>query len=98
MSKYLVDIDLPHQFTDEFVSLIPTQKAHVNRLLGEGVLDSYTLAMDRSKLWATVPAGSEEEVMDVLATMPLMKYMRVNIYELAFHETAYSGLVHVSLN
>jgi len=98
MSNYLVDIDLPNSFSEEFVALIPDQRAHVNRLLGEGMISSYTLAMDRSKLWATLPAKSEEEVMDILAHMPLMKFMRVNIYELAFHETVHAGLVHVSLN
>ena len=98
MNNYMIDILLPDVFNDEFVSLIPAQRAHVNGLLDERQISSYTLSLDRSKLWATVPANSEEEVMDILAEMPLMKYMKVSIYELAFYETATMGMLQLSLN
>lgn len=98
MNNYMVDIQLPEIFSDDFVSLIPAQRAHIDQLLGDRVISSYTLSLDRSKLWATVPADSEEEVMDLLAEMPLMKFMRVDIYELAFHETSTMGIPHMSLN
>jgi len=98
MSNYMIDIDLPEAFTDEFIHLIPEQRAHANGLIAEGLVSSYTLAMDRSKLWATIPAESEEEVMDLLAEMPLIRFMKVNIYELAFYETAFVGVATVSLN
>lgn len=98
MNSYMVDIALPEVFTPDFVKLIPAQRAHVNALLGERIIDTYTLALDRSKLWATVSAANEEEVMDVLAEMPLMKYMKVNIYELAFHESSQVFMPELSLN
>ena len=98
MNNYMIDIVLPDVFSDDFVSLIPAQRAHVNELLGERTISSYTLSLDRSKLWATIPASSEEQVMDILSDMPLMKYMKVNIYELAFYETSTVDMLQLSLN
>ena len=94
----MVDIDLPNTLTTEFISLIPEQRAQVNNLLQEGRISSYTLALDRSKLWATFLAESQEEVMDILSTFPLIRYMDINIHELAFHQMANLALPAISLN
>jgi muconolactone delta-isomerase len=41
---------------------------------------------------------SEQEVLDVLAKFPLIKFMKPEIHELAFHDNVHSGFPHLSLN
>ncbi|MEZ4776806.1 MAG: muconolactone Delta-isomerase family protein [Bacteroidia bacterium] len=96
--QYLVDIELPETLTPEFMSLIPEQRAQVNELMNEGTILSYTLALDRSRLWVIIVARSEEEVDEVLDSMPIMEFSFATIHELMFHETNARELPRISLN
>ena len=98
MSEYMVTCDLPEVITEELMSLIPEQRAVVNKLFQTGVLTGYTLASDRTKLWITMLANDEEQVMETLAKMPVMPFLRVEIYPLAFHNAARVVLPALSLN
>jgi hypothetical protein len=49
MNQYLVDLDLPEELSDEFLSLIPHQREHVDQMMADGVLSSYALSSDRRK-------------------------------------------------
>ena len=98
MKQYMFIFTLPGELGEEFVSLIPRQRAHINRLLEEGVVRSYTLALDRSKLWAIIEGKSEEEVRKIVDQFPLRKFVEVAIVELAFHNTAISPLLALSMN
>ena len=96
--EYMVTCDLPSTLTQDFMELIPEQREVVNKMFQKGAFTSYTLALDRSKLWITILGNSEEEVMEKLAELPLMPYMQVEIYQLAFHNAARVVLPAVSLN
>ncbi|MGB0862811.1 MAG: muconolactone Delta-isomerase family protein [Saprospiraceae bacterium] len=96
--EYMVTCDLPSTLTPDFLELIPEQREIVDKMFQKGTLTSYILALDRSKLWITILGTNEEEVMEKLAKLPLMPYMRVEIYELAFHNAARVVLPAVSLN
>lgn len=98
MNDYMVTITLPGEFSEEFLALIPSQRAHVNQLMQKGVLTSYSLAKDRTRLWATFIANSREGVMRLIREMPLNKYMEVDIRELAFSNMPVRALPAVSLN
>jgi hypothetical protein len=98
MDHYLVDIDLPEEPDDDFISLIPDQRARINQLLNEGIVTSYSLSIDRSKLWTTVVAESEKEVGEILAAFPLIDYMVYSIHKLAFHNSAQYHIPPISLN
>ncbi|MCU0417020.1 MAG: hypothetical protein MUE33_07525 [Cytophagaceae bacterium] len=98
MNHYLIDIDLPEQMDDDFIAMIPDQRLHINRLMQEGIITSYSLASDRSKLWTTVIADNEEEVGHILNTFPLISYFIYSIHELAFHNTAQYTMPPISLN
>ncbi len=84
--------------TEDFLSLIPRQRAHVNELLNEGRILSYTLAGDRSKLWVVIAADSETDVRELIETFPLARFIKPTIHELAFHHTSNIGLMNFSLN
>lgn len=95
--EYLIDIDLP-ELTKEFIELIPSQVAMTNRLMKKGKLTSYTLASDRTKLWVTLNAASEDEVIEILQSFPIYSYLQYKIYKLAFNNYVSFSLPKVSLN
>jgi len=86
--NFMIEFELPEELDEEFMELIPEQREVVNQMMTEGVLKSYSLAMDRSVLWVVVAADSEFEVMEIIAQMPLSDYMQPFISELMFHNGA----------
>jgi muconolactone delta-isomerase len=94
----MVIVDLPAEFSAEFLALIPAQRAYVNDLLGRGVLSGYALAGDRRRLWATVNAESRGDVDSVVDAFPLRRYMEVEVHELMFNQRPPHVLQIVSLN
>jgi len=98
MKQYMVDIDLPDTITEEFMTLIPQQREQVNKLMLEGKINSYTLSMDRTKLWIILSAKSDGDVFRLLATFPMRRFMDAKIVELAFHNTITTAFPQISLN
>jgi len=96
--NFLIDIQLNDTFKPEFLALIPDQRKTINNLMNEGIIHSYSLAIDRSKLWVVMETENEKQVMDALASFPLIKFMNPEIHELAFHDSIHSGFPHLSLN
>ncbi len=98
MNLYMITTKLPGVITEEFVKLIPQQRALVNKLMDEGKIMQYSLAMDRSFLWITISASSEQEVMDILSTFPLIHYMKPEVSELAFYNSVSTELPKLIMN
>jgi hypothetical protein len=88
---FMVEFELPEEFDDDFIALIPSQRLHIDELLAVGKIRSYALSMDRSVLWVVVEAQSE------FANMPLADYMHPFVSELMFYHTA-EKLMQFSLN
>ena len=93
----MITFDLPEELNEEFLALIPQQRYVINNLLADGSIKSYSLTMDRSKLWVVLAAESEFEVMEIIAQMPLADHMTPHISELMFHNAA-ELMMHFSLN
>lgn len=88
MKSYMVNIGLG-DFSEEFMRLIPLQRAQVNILMQSNRLVSYAVSSDRATLWMTLNAEDEKEVESLITAMPLHKYMHIDeIRELMFHERA----------
>lgn len=85
---FMIEFDLPDTFTEEFLALIPKQRFVINRMLMDGQIKSYSLSIDRSKLWAVVAANSDFEVMELISQMPLSDHMTPTVSELMFHNGA----------
>jgi|WetSurMetagenome_2_1015567.scaffolds.fasta_scaffold04287_2 hypothetical protein len=98
MHHYLAMIDLVDAETDGFLALVPRQRKYVDTLMGEGKIVHYALAADHSRLWTTILAESEEHALDTIRAFPLVKFMRFELRELAFHLQGGRNLMHVSLN
>ena len=96
--QFMVDFTLPDHLSEEFMSLIPYQRAAVNRLFKDGKLANYALSIENSKLWAIFHANSEMEVMNMIADLPLTEFMQVEISMLTFFNTMTPNLPQFSMN
>jgi muconolactone delta-isomerase len=99
MSKkqYIVEFTIIDPFDDEIEKLIPGQRMAVFKLFQNGILHSYTLSLDRKRLWAVFSADSESELVRILSNMPMHNLMDYDYTELMFHNSA-SYLPAVSMN
>lgn len=98
MNQYLVDLEIPAGLPEEFASLLPEQREQINLLMNEGTISSFCLSLDQTKVWVTFNAESEDEVRNLINSMPLGPYLSATIYELAFFNAVGNGLPAISLN
>ena len=98
LDVFQVHIQLPEIFNARFTSLIPKQYKRVNVLMDKHVILNYALDMARVNLWVTIQAKNQIEVMDILATFPIIQYVKVEVHELAFFNSAPVGLPELIMN
>ena len=98
MNEYMVVIQFATSFSEEFSALIPRQRAQVNHLMEKGIITSYSLSLDRERLWITLLATSLDAVDKTLRMMPLYKFMRYHVIELMFHNSPLYAKMHLSMN
>jgi muconolactone delta-isomerase len=98
LNQYMVDFTLPNDLSEEFVSRIPQQRKAVNSLLNEGKILNYALSLENAKLWAVFAAPSEAELMELVSSLPLTRFMKVRISELTFYNAAQSLTPAFSVN
>lgn len=94
----MIDITLPTQLSDDFQSKIPLQIDCVSSMMQTGTMISYTLSMDRSKLWIVLNANSKNEAKSLLKAMPLYHYFEYAITELMFNNINITLYTQFSLN
>ncbi len=98
LDVFQVHIKLPEIFSTRFAALIPLQYQKVNELLENRVILNYALDMGRTNLWVTIQAKDQVEVMDILATFPIIKHVQLDIHELAFFDSAPISLPELIMN
>ncbi|WP_367391768.1 muconolactone Delta-isomerase family protein [Lewinella sp. LCG006] len=96
-NAYMVEFELPEEFTEEFMALIPRQRFMINQMLADGIIQNYSLSLDRSRLWAVMVAESEFALMEEIERMPLIDYMVPDISQLMFHNSSME-VMQFSLN
>jgi hypothetical protein len=94
---YMVEIELPEEPDLEFYRLIPDQRAAINKMMEAGKILSYSLSLDRMRLWVVMAAESEFDVLDCVGDFPMIQYMKPEVTELMFHQMA-TSLLPISLN
>jgi hypothetical protein len=87
VKKYMVEFQIPFPFPIELEEMIPDQRLAVHDLFLEEKLLTYTLAMDRSKLWAIFLAEEESELLTYIDQLPMSMYLHYDYSEIMFHET-----------
>lgn len=98
MYEYLVDIDLPIPFDEEFLSKVPSQRALVNKLMKEGTITSYALSIESGKLWVSMIAESEEKVKELIGIFPIFERIFFTINRLTFQNSINFRIPQFSLN
>ena len=94
----MVEFDVPYPMTAEFVSLIPSQRATTNKLMAEQKILSYSLTVDRRRLWVIISAANESELTQLLAQLPLTSFMQYEYQSLLFHNAPWMLMPAPSLN
>ena len=94
--KYMIEFELP-PFNMEMQDLIPQQRMVVDRLFNQGVLITYTLAADRSKLWVVLQADNESELLTYIDSFPMTMYCDYTYNEVMFHDASHF-IPSISLN
>ena len=86
MSYFMIEIELPKRITPEFLELIPHQRKFIDRMMKKGIIISYSLSFDRSKLWVVVLANSLTETKNFIGSFPIFCFIQFKINNLLFHE------------
>ena len=87
IKKYMVEFDIPSPFPIELERMIPDQRVAVHDLFMDEKLLTYTLALDRSRIWAIFLAENEMELRKHIDSLPMTDFMTYDYSELLFHET-----------
>ncbi len=98
MYEFMVEIDLPVPFTEEFLGLVPRQRAMINRLMNEGTITSYALSLESGKLWVSLIAGTVENVNELIDSFPIAPHILYRVNRLTFHNSISFKLPNFSLN
>ncbi len=85
--------------TNEFMTLIPSHRARINKLMQRGQILSYALNAERTRLWMIFNVKDDDEVERILASLPLHVYFTsYEIDLLMFHNASAGVLPSISLN
>mgnify|MGYP000882100529 CR=1 FL=1 len=98
MQQYMAEITLPSKATTDYIELIPLQRSFVERMFKRGIITSYALAVDRSKIWVTFFTATVEEAEAVIRKFPIADYISYDIRELAFRNSISTLMPAMSLN
>jgi len=93
----MVEFELPDTMDEKLIALVPKQREVVNQMLAKGKIKAYSLAMDRSMLWAIFVAESEFDVLEMIAEFPIADFVTPYITELMFTNTE-NQVLQFSLN
>ena len=85
----MVEFEVPQPITEDILSLIPDQREAIDMMFSEGKLLSYTVASDRTRVWAVMLAESESELIMNIDELPLTPYMDYDYSELMFYNTVH---------
>ena len=89
LMQYMVEFDVPQPLTEDHLTLIPEQKEVIDALFVAGKMLSYSLAVDKSRVWALILAQNESELLQIIDSLPMSIYMDFDYHELMFHNTVH---------
>ena len=82
MQKFLFTFYLPEQLNEDFWACIPTHRRHINRLMDEEVIVTYSVNRDRSKGWIVLNAETMADACKIIERFPLRSFIRYEAEEL----------------
>jgi len=82
MQKFLFTFYLPERLSDDFWACIPAHRRHINRLMDEEVIVTYSVNRERSKGWIVLNAESMADACEMIERFPLRSFIRYEAEEL----------------
>lgn len=98
MNKFMVTLSFPGFKTEDFIALIPRQRAMIVKLLSNGKLANFSLNEDRTQAWMVVNAKTTGDVDNLMERFPMYDHLEYKIEKLIMHDSAFMGLPKVVLN
>lgn len=99
MAKFVVSLQLPPLFTQEFMALIPPHWAFIQQLIEDNVIETYAISADRTRGWVTMNGDDAAAVQAVVEQFPLYEFLtQVDIDELFIFDSAKTRFPRLSLN
>ncbi|HRP39646.1 MAG: hypothetical protein KF706_10060 [Chitinophagales bacterium] len=98
MNQFMVEILLPTYMSDALFAYLPQQQRVVNKLFKQGIICSYSFALNRSKIWIVFNCACKSDVADFVEQFPIAAYTDYTISELAFSEQLDYAISTMSLN
>ena len=84
--KFMVTVTFNQKPNDELRALIPAEQSRIKELVAQGVMQNGYMAASRSKIWLIMQAASQDVVQAALESLPLYKFMNVEITPLAEYQ------------
>lgn len=81
--KFLASNQMKQAPDAEVMALFPAEQARVAELMAQGVLETLYIAADYSKAWLVFRAESEEVAWQAVKSLPLHKFLQVELTPLA---------------
>ncbi len=84
----MVEAELPYYKDEEFINLIPRQRQMIGRLLQAGVIATFSLNLDRTKMWMVIFAENEDGALQILEKFPMYRFMTIELHGLSVTDRA----------
>ena len=84
--KFMVTVTFNQKPNDELRALIPAEQSRIKELVTQGVMQNGYMAASRSKIWLIMQGESQDVVQAALESLPLYKFMNVEITPLAEYQ------------
>lgn len=90
--------DLPAVWPAGLVNAIPAQRMLVNKLLAKGIVKSYSVSADRTKVWMVLVVDDNQLAIDnIISGFPILPYVDYHWEPLLFTNDS-SSVMQYSLN
>ena len=81
--RFMLTATWKQPLDETMMALLPAEEARADELVEQGILEALYLPADQSGAWTVWRCESLDEVQKVAQTLPLYKYLNVEIAPLA---------------
>ena len=81
--RFMITFTWKEPPNEEVMALMPAEEARGKELGEQGIAEAPEIAADMSMIWVVWNCSSQDQVQELLETLPLYKYLNIAIVELA---------------
>jgi len=95
---FMVEFILPQHLDETFLKRLARQRGIADELFNDDILLSYSLSVERKRVWMMLSATSEREVKEIIEMFPISTDLEYDFCHVDFHITRPFELPEFSLN